>query len=291
MTIAACYVSPEGVVLGADSTSTYRLRDGAHYFNHAQKIFEVGTGSTFGVVTWGLGGLNVSSHRRLLATFADDLGQTAANSIQHVAERWVEWFFAEYERSDLIVGYRDLASKLPFDPRNPFDAANRTQEEEKEYSEMKSNLGVGFCIGGYHPSDRSPTAYHVWFDPDIARPQPIQQAPGFNFWGAPNMIQRLVFGHDGNLKSGILRSGRWKGTEEELDEILQQQVLSHPILPIRDAIDFVHSCILSTIKALKFSDFQQICGGPVELAVITADRPFRWVRHKEWDSALLDGAP
>ena len=61
------------------------------------------------------------------------------------------------------------------------------------------------------------------------------------------------------------------------------------MLPIREAIDFVHACIYSTIKAMKFSNFSQICGGPIEIAVITSDRRFRWVLHKDWDAAVLEG--
>lgn len=61
MTIAVCYVSQEGVVLGADSTTTY----GTHHFNNSQKLFEVGEDSTLAMVTWGLGGLHVNSYRTM----------------------------------------------------------------------------------------------------------------------------------------------------------------------------------------------------------------------------------
>ena len=68
MTIAICYVSPEGIVLGADSTSSAVVSPGGfHYFNFNQKLFEVGEDSTVGVLTWGLGGLGEMSHRRMLA--------------------------------------------------------------------------------------------------------------------------------------------------------------------------------------------------------------------------------
>ena len=80
MTIAMCYVSPEGVVLGADSTSTNLVNNHAgkedfHYFNHNQKLFQVGEESALGIVTWGLGcGLgclgNVG-HRTAIARLAD----------------------------------------------------------------------------------------------------------------------------------------------------------------------------------------------------------------------------
>ena len=103
------------------------------------------------------------------------------------------------------------------------------------------------------------------------------------------MIQRLLFGLDDGLKASIMASGKWTGSEAELDALSAQHRLAHPIIPIRDAIDFVHSFIFSTIKAFKFSTHSQICGGPIEIAVITNDRRFRWVRHKGLDAAIAEG--
>ena len=103
------------------------------------------------------------------------------------------------------------------------------------------------------------------------------------------MIKRLMFGCDDEFKSDILNSGKWSGTPSELDALLAKHQLSAPYVPMRDAIDFVHSCIASTIKAMKFSNLAQTCGGPIEIAVITTDRNFRWVRHKEWDAAINEG--
>jgi hypothetical protein len=86
MTIAACYLSPEGIVFGADSTSSMIVPSGSsagvfHFFNHNQKLFQVGENSTLGVVTWGLGGLGSISHRMLLATLADDLKATPPSDV------------------------------------------------------------------------------------------------------------------------------------------------------------------------------------------------------------------
>jgi len=109
------------------------------------------------------------------------------------------------------------------------------------------------------------------------------------FWGAPKIFGRLIKGYDPELRQAILNSGKWSGSHNELDAILGQFELQHQMLPIREAVDFVHVCIYSTIKAMKFSVMSQTCGGPIELATITTDRKFRWVRHKEWDSAILEG--
>jgi len=113
---------------------------------------------------------------------------------------------------------------------------------------------------------------------------------GFSFVGAPNIIKRLIWGADEKLQDAIKNSGKWTGSDTELANLFNQFFLNHPQLPIRDAIDFVHTCIYSTIKTMKFSNLFQTCGGPIEIAVITSDRRFRWVRHKEWDSAITEGA-
>jgi hypothetical protein len=101
-------------------------------------------------------------------------------------------------------------------------------------------------------------------------------------------MKRLILGADDTLKENIVKSGKWAGTDAELSAIFAKETLGHAILPIREAVDFLHTCIYSTIKALKFSNLFQICGGPIELAVITTDRRFRWVRHKSWDAAILE---
>src|SRR5258708_2959550 len=74
MRVGACYVSGEGVVFGADSTTTMLVAGrgiatdhSEHHFEHAQKIFEIGEGSTLGVVTWGMGNLEDVSFRTLIA--------------------------------------------------------------------------------------------------------------------------------------------------------------------------------------------------------------------------------
>lgn len=58
------------------------------------------------------------------------------------------------------------------------------------------------------------------------------------------------------------------------------------VLPFRESIDWVHAMLYSTIKLFKFSALPPVCGGPIEIAAITSDRPFRWVKHKSLSEAL-----
>lgn len=292
MTIAACYVSPEGIILGSDSTSTYANGGADHYFNNGQKLLEIGEDSTLGVVTWGLGGLEISSYRRLYAILADDLAANPPATVQEVVERWVVQFWTAYTSSlaPVKATYDALALKSAHNPALPADPGMRTDDEERQFSDISGNYYVGFCIGGYLLPDRSPQAFAIHFDITKPSPTPDRLDAGAYLWGAPNMVMRQIRGYDARIRADLLASPHWNGTPADLDAILNQYAIGHSsTVPIREAIDFIYSCIFSTIKAIKFSNFSQICGGPIEIAAITADRKFRWVRHKGLGKALMEG--
>lgn len=292
MTIAMCAVMPEGIVLGADSTSSvFHDGTGFHYFNHNQKIFEVGEDSTFGILTWGLGAVKTTSYRTLIARLDDDLKAHPPADVHAVAMRWAAMVWANYSTAYAheIAQLALLSAKPPYvQGANPPDPNARTEVEEGQHRNLTQNLYVGFCVGGYVLPDREPQAFEVNFFPHLTIP-PTPSAVSIGFWGAPNFILRLLNGWDHGLKDALLKSGKWSGTEPELIAELNKSALQVGMSTLRDAIDFVYSSIHSTIKALKFSDLNQVCGGPIELAVISTDRRFRWVRHKKWDSAITDG--
>lgn len=255
-------------------------------------MFEVGENSGLGILTWGAGSLSSCSHRTIIADFADALKSKPAKTVGEAMSRWIDAFFKIYKADDLVKLLGDLDSKSAFNVLTAPASTMRTKQEEDVYTALQRNLIIGFCMGGRAGGTRTPEAFEVVFEPLAGRPSPVQIPLGkYRFWGVPNMADRLISGTDMGIRESILNSPFWTGSEADFDAVLAKHVLSHPILPIRDAIDFVHTCIHSTIKALKFSAYNQICGGPIEIAAVTTDRPFRWVRHKKWDAALLEGEP
>lgn len=275
MTIAACYLLPEGVVFGADSTTTIR----GHHFDFGQKIFEIGDGASLGIVTWGLGNINYISYRTLLAEFAADLKANAPPTVLDVAERWSAKFFSVYD-SAIGNAYRTA------------EAAATTPDEKEEVATSLHSLRAGFCIGGVTPPNLRPAAYEIEFAPtDTNTPIPVALPMGKAiFRGVPSLVSRILYGIDPALLEALIASPYWTGGEERLAEVIRPFVLGQPsMLPLRDAIDWIYSCIQSTIKGVKFSPLVPMCGGPVEIAVVTSDRPFRWIRHKSLDAAIHDG--
>jgi len=274
-----CYLSLDGVVLGADSTGTMSDGGRLQFLDHHQKVLEIGEKSTLGIVIWGLAGFGEKSYRTMVAEFADDLEAAPAASMSEVAQRWAQRFWAEYTGSlqAQIDRYAELVQKDP-----------RSAEENEELATL-DGLSGGFCIGGRIRTDRTPHAFSVSYHPRMSGGPEIEelQYDVPLFWGVPNLLNRLFFGIDDSLFGRVIDSGKWNGTPNELFELVRDGMIRHPgRLPIREAIDWVYSSIFITIKAIKFSSIPPICGGPIEIAAITTDRPFRWVRHKRLDEGL-----
>jgi hypothetical protein len=143
VTIAACYVTPEGVVLGADSTASMMLGGGFHYFNFNQKVFEVsdepGKG-TIGIVTWGLGSFGAVSHRTLTALLDDDLKAEPPSDLAEVATRRCDIVWPRY--TPLLARCHALAGKSPFDKNSPPNPSARTEAEEIEFDQWKRGYSV-----------------------------------------------------------------------------------------------------------------------------------------------------
>jgi hypothetical protein len=132
-------------------------------------------------------------------------------------------------------------------------------------------------------ADRCPKAFAIEYGPGAVTEPPISevQCGTTQWWGVPNLISRLVFGIDERLMREIISSGHWNASQNDLLAIINRHALRLPCeLPLREAIDWIYSSIFVTIKAMKFSSGPPVCGGPIEIAVITTDRPFRWVSHK-----------
>lgn len=273
---------PEGVILCADSTATVTAVSSGErrFLNNEQKVFEFGEPGRLGAVTWGLGRVGDISLRTLLAATCDATGGSY-ESAEQAAAAITKTIWPQYQRLVLDVELRNIDAE--------FEKAKTIGDLGIDIlSSIRdcriASLIVGFCIGGCCLPKRSPEAVSILFSADgPSDPTPVDK---LGFWGAVKLIERAV-GFDTELIEEIARSEKWTGTIEELKDIFSTHSLVPPYpMPIREGIDMMHSLINTTIKMMKFSPEAPICGGPVEIAVITTDRPFRWVRHKELGAAI-----
>jgi hypothetical protein len=259
MTIAAAYLTPEGVVLGADSTTTMMGPGGVQQLlNNAQKVFEIGPQGKgrIGFCTWGSAMIGDLSHRTIGAMVADRMKDET--TIGQAAEMLVE-----------------IVQRAPGN---------------------KNGLEVGYFLGGINP-DRSPCCCEisvVGTESTITKLPPWDA----EFRGIPDFFTRCFFGFDRKLPGALADSLKKRLGPSAPDNFSQlfeeslQEALARIYtgwtnqLPLRDAINFVHMFINLTITAFKFRLGPPMCGGKVEIGFITTDRPFRWACHKNFDSAI-----
>ncbi|HRQ72801.1 MAG TPA: hypothetical protein PLU35_07220 [Phycisphaerales bacterium] len=290
MTIAACHLSPEGVVLGADSATTLQSVDGKApcHFDYAQKMFEVGKpGSTVGLVTWGLGQIGDVSHRTFAARVAGVHDSTPFESMESMANRLGQELWAEYSTAygTAIEQVRDTHEELEAKSAR----GELTNDDVTTLRESINRLSGGYCLAGRVRDAMPCEAWQLLWGP-LQDATAITRMPAETplFWGVPHIMERLIFGFDQDTLIGVLASGKWTGSDDELvDLVTRRQLIQPSNLPIREAIDWIHTVIHTTIRGTKFAKWPHWCGGPVEIAVITTDRPFRWVRHKRLDAAII----
>jgi hypothetical protein len=286
MTIACAYLVSEGVVFGADSTTTVAVpgppgQGGVtQLLNHAQKLFSVGPMDEFhpslskakmAVSTWGAGRVGQTSHRTLVSRLSDEV-------VKHP-----EWMVAEAANhlTHLVQG---AASEAPGCP------------------------GIlGYFLGGTDPTTHTPRCLELTFvDGTLAPNQPAPLVFGeARFRGMPDLFQRAFNGFDPDLPRHLLTSLTTMCQQQVPPVMLPPQFMAlfvqafnqsvqhiphmgHQDVPIREAIDFCHMYLHLTIKGYKFRFGPPMCGGPIELGFITTDRPFRWARHKPFDSAIVE---
>lgn len=261
MTIAAAYLTSEGVVLGADSTTTVS-RGGAvvQLLNHAQKVFEIGHPGRMALCTWGSGIIATTSHRTIAARLSDYVAANNATVIQ-AADELVRMVTTE------------------FAPPAQFQR-------------------VGYFIGGRNP-DRTIRCFSLWFEA-LATVVRTEMKPGeCHFAGNPEFFSRVVDGYAPRLKDSLRTAviAKVPGLPAEFaskfDEAFAEVTASLATVgfqdvPIREAIDYVHAFLHITIKAFKFRIGAPICGGPIEVGFVTSDRDFRWAVHKSFGTAVAE---
>ena len=263
MTIAAAYLTSEGVVFGADSTATQTQKSGGNVqlLNHAQKIYEIGEPAKgrLALCTWGLGRVRDCSHRTISVRVADSISPSTTVSAA----------------SQLIA-----------------------QEVQQAAAGSKLPTTLGYFVGGWNPGTHKPECVEVVFEPGKAASYRNFRLGEAAFRGAPEMFERAFVGMDMRLPDLIFQELQQlipvppATLAPALETAIQKALNKIPHggaldVPLREAIDFINMYMHLTIKAFKFRFGPPVVGGPIEIGFVSTDRYFRWVRHKSFDSAIV----
>jgi hypothetical protein len=268
MTVAAAYLTSEGVVFGADSATTVAQQQVlgqsavVQLFDHAQKIFEVGKvcEGRLAICTFGAGQVGGASHRTLAARLAD----------------WVT------EQTMVAHAAQELCTLV-----------------QQELTKKALPTSLGYFIGGWNPISHNPECFELAFEPGKPPVVTALQIGEARFQGSPEMFMRAYHGIDPRLPDLVhnellkLITPPPANFTAHVQTAFRNALAQIPTggfndMPLREAIDFIHMYMHLTIKAFKFRFGPPVVGGPIEIGFISTDRNFRWVRHKPFDSAILE---
>jgi hypothetical protein len=267
MTIVVGVAAPDGMILAAESRSTYtdgtRHRIGSDF---TQKLFPIC--DSIGVATYGQGGIGQRTIAGLMDEFVSQLPS----------------------EEDLPRQAASIATALG----EFFDERFRTETDADEVDGYVANgvFPLGFIVAGYDEDGIGRIREVSIPGPVVEDETEITTASGGAAWrGQTDVVRRLIYGFDGDL---FAQAGHT--LPDDLQEPVQSLTYSllFPIT-IQDAVDFASFLIRTTIDMQRFSDGTQArpgdlpgCGGPIRVLAVTRDGA-KWIAPPTVTSATRPG--
>lgn len=265
MTICVSVKVAEGLVLAADSTvmlegtasTPQGMQSGIlQSFEHANKVTQVGD-YPIGVLTWGLGAIEARTLQSLVMEHEYALLRRADNAnydVRGIADGILSFVRARYDAAFPAGGARPV---------------------------------LGMLAGGYSDGQFFPHTYvcelprqHDW--EEVHPDGPAGPSFGAAWWGQTDALTRLIRGfHPPAMEELVKRGADAKIVQQWMDEGVSSLPLVFDGMPIQDAVDFASFAVQLTIGRFRFGLGPALCGGNVDIAVITP-RAFHWAQRKPW---------
>lgn len=300
MTLIINIVTPEGIVMAADSRQTERnIKQFTRIStNSANKLFSLNNRVLVGTAG--------------LAFFADNTG------IRKNVSKYIESFKKENNLENLTVNeistrlHEYINQEYPWEKQLDISAqqleveAKRNGEkilsiERRNHSidfKIKQPSGrikeghlniepVNLLISGYNPDGTTET-YELKSPGELHLIREDKEF-GCRWVGQGDVVSRLILGHDSKLfKVPAIKSMSKKSIDEIKTQIRGlEYFIQWDLLSLQDAVDLASFLIKSTSIMQRYSDginmdvgdFQAV-GGPIDVAIITNDG-ICWIKKKE----------
>lgn len=267
MTICVSVKVGEGLVLAADSKVVLegivqspqgvQQKTILQHFDYANKVTHF-KDYPIGVLNWGLASINNRTIQSLIMEFEYNyppIVDKADYTVKEIAGQLIEFIKVKYELA---------------------------------FHDVNARPSLGLLIGGYSSNTFFGEKYSYEFphSADLAdlRPDNPDGTPNFgaNWFGMTDALQRLVLGFDSQALQELVNRG--------VDPTLIQGWISDGVpslplvfdgMPVQDAIDFAEYAIQVVIGRFRFGIGIPLCGGEIDIAVITPNT-FRWAKRKQW---------
>lgn len=306
MSLAINTTTSEGIVLAADSRQSYRNRKGMARVgsDNASKLFQLN--KRVGVAVTGLAFLPEDGvPKNNISKFIDEFKRETdveKLDVKDVAEKLHHLFDKKYN-------WREQLEKLPEKIKADLQRQGcEVLEVKKEqyivkfrFKDPQGNLkdGVGgvdminLLVAGYNKAG-SYEVYICYIPGEIQKKQDSKEKGkeyGASWIGQTDVVQRIILGFDGRIRNiKFINEATQKLGQEEVNKQLKNlgYVIQWGTMTLQDAIDFCNLMIQTTSAIQRFSDGIAAdpgdmpgVGGPVDVAVITADKGFVWVSKKK----------
>lgn len=266
MTICVSVRIPEGLILAADSMvtleGTINTPQGQQTgvlqtFEFANKVTRI-KDYPIGVMTWG---------------------------IASISNRSIPSLIMEWEH-----GYPSISLVQSFTVKDVADELHKFIEEryDKVYPASTKRPFLGLFIGGYSQNQFFSDQYFCEWPNRIAWQEVRLNNPdgspnfGANWFGQTDALSRLVHGYDRAGIEELIKRGVDKSIVQKwIDDHVSELPLVFDGMPLQDAVDFANYAVELTIGRFRFAVGVPVCGGNVDIAVITPNA-FQWAQRKQW---------
>ncbi|MBK5243054.1 hypothetical protein [Clostridium sp.] len=270
MTIAIHMKVNDGMVLATDSASTIMAQDQSgnigvvNIYNNANKLFNIHKQLPIGLITWGAGSIGGASTSTLIKDFRDILTCDPTKkidinnySIKNICDMFVDFIYKE--------------------------------KYIEEFKTWPQKPDVGFVIAGYSTNQEMAEEWLIEINNGVCAGPVLRRAKeetGMSWYGQPEAITRLYKGYGTLLPNVFVNSGIVPSDKiEDLMKLVSANCelpLTHPAMPIQDAIELAEFLVDLTEKYSKYAPGPQTVGGPIEIACITKHEGFKWIKRKHY---------
>jgi len=166
--------------------------------------------------------------------------------------------------------------------------AEITKRYSTGYPSGSNQPRLGLYVGGYSSGQFFSNQYSYEFPKSKAwkevRPKKPDGTPSFgaDWFGQIDALTRLIKGYDVGALEKLIKRGADKAIVQQwLKDNVSELPLVFDGMPIQDAVDFANYAVQLTIGRFRFGLGPPLCGGDVDIAVITP-AAFHWAQRKQW---------
>ncbi len=305
MSLVINTITPEGIVLAADSRQSYRNRKGVARIgsDNASKLFHLN--KRIGVAVTGLAFLAEDGISKNIGKFIDQFKReidVEELDVKDTAEKLHYLFNKRYN-------WKERLDKLPEKIKDDLQKQGcEIIEIKKEqyvvkfrFKDSKGNSkkgvvgvdSINFLVAGYN-KDGSHEVYVCYVPGEIKKQRDSKEKGkeyGASWIGQIDVVSRIVLGWDGRVMNiKFVNEATDQYGQKEIQKQLRslEYVIQWGTMTLQDAIDFCVLMVQTTSAIQRFSDGIMAdpggipgVGGHVDVAVITPDKGFVWINKKK----------